>query len=191
MSKRSWLAFLLAMVMCSAVACAQGGVYAEGHRTWVSGKTVGGDSASGPSGKATALGGTFGAFYDFLQIGPVALGADVRYSFAHDGSPSIYGNELNYGAANLRFSGKIPAWRVRPYVQAGVLRGSTNYAQYTSIRGGFGYDYQVGTDVGIAPHLDARVEYSGGQVGDLSSSIGTTSVNFHQIAGGFVIWFGR
>ena len=192
MLKGSWLALALAVAIYPAAAAhAQGGFYGEGNATWISGNTVGGDSPAGPSGKATGIGGTFGTYYDFLHLGPLGLGGDLRFSFAHDGAISLYGNELNYGDAGLRISGKVPVWPVRPYAEAGVLRASTNYAYHTAMHGGLGYGYQVGADIDVAPHLDLRVEYAGGYAGGMGSNIGTTSLTFNQIQGGFVIWFGR
>ena len=191
MLKRSWLALVLALVMVPVAAHAQVGVYGEGNETWVSGKTVGGDSPSGPSGHANSVGGTFGAFYDFLHVGPLRLGADVRYSFAYDSAPSFYGNALTYGDTGLRLSGKIPVLPVRPYAQAGILRARTNYADYTAMHGGLGYGYQAGADIAMLPHVDARVEYSGGYSGGMGSNIGTTSLTFKQVQGGLVVWFLR
>jgi hypothetical protein len=194
MLKGSWLALALAVAIYpAATAHAQGGFYAEGTYTWISGNTVGGDSASGPTGKATGIGGSFGTFYDFLHLGPLALGADLRYSFSHDGSPSLFGNELNYGDAGVRISGKVPKAPVRPFAQAGVLRSSTNYAYHTAMHGGLGYGYQFGADVDVVPHIDLRVEYAGGYSGGMGTGVGTTttSLTFNQIQAGFVIWYGR
>jgi hypothetical protein len=191
MLKGSWLAAALAVAMVSGAAQAQGGIYGEGNGTWISGATVGGDSPAGPSGKSTGIGGTFGVFYDFRHFGPVALGGDLRYSFSHDGSNSLYGNELNYGNLGLRVSTKLPRLPLRPYAQAGVLRASTNYADYVAMHGGLGYGYQAGVDVSVVPHIDARVEYAGGYVGGLGSRLGTSSLTFNAVSGGIVIWFGR
>jgi len=170
-----------------------GGFYAEGGKTWLSGSTLGGDATTGPSGKANSLGGTFGGFYDVTHLGPIGVGGDVRYSFSHDGSGARYGNELNYGALNARFSGvffqKFP---IHPYVQGGVIEASTNYAYYTAMHGGLGYDYGVGADVDFAPHFAVRVEYSGGGVNSLKSTQnGNASLTFNQVQGGIVLWFGR
>ena len=78
MLKGSWLALALVVAMYPAAkAHAQGGAYGEGSYTWISGKTVGGTSPAGPSGNATGIGGSFGTYYDFLQLGPIALGADL------------------------------------------------------------------------------------------------------------------
>ena len=191
MLKSSWLAVVLALAMVPVAAHAQLGVYGEGGETWVSGKALGGDSPSGPSGHANSLGGTFGAFYDFLRVGPLRLGGDLRYSFAYDGAPALYGDALTYGDAGLRLSGKIPAVPVRPYAQAGILRARTNYAAYSAMHGGLGYGYQAGADVDMLPHLDARVEYSGGYSGGMGSNTGTTSLTFKQVQGGLVFWFLR
>ena len=191
MWKRSWLALALALVMYPVAGHAQLGVYGEGNETWVSGKALGGDSPSGPSGHANAIGGTFGAFYDFLHLGPLALGADGRYSFAYDGAPALYGNALTYWSAGPRISAKIPALPLRPYAQAGILRARTNYAAYSEMHGGLGYSYQVGVDVDMLPHLGARVEYSGGYSGGMGSNTGITSLTFNQVQGGLVFWFLR
>lgn len=193
MRKSSWLVAALAVVMVPVAARAQGGgVYVEGHRTWISGSTLGGDSLSGPSGNATGIGATFGTFYDFYHLGPINLGGDARFSFSRQLGESRYGNGLNYGGANVRLSGVLPKFPVRPYVQGGVIEVGTNYAYHSSMRGGLGAGYGVGADVDFAPHVAVRVEYSGGHMGDLKAATGgTASLNFNQIQGGLVIWFGR
>jgi len=191
MSIGKWLALALVVATASGAHAQQnGGFYGMGHYDWISGKTVQGYNVNGGNGTANNIGGTFGVFYDFLKLGPINLGGDIRYSFSHSGTPSAYGNALTYGDLGVRVSGHIPAIRLRPYVQAGVLEGSTNYAEYNSMHGGFGYGYQVGGDIPVFPHFDARIEYAGGNVGNLRSNIGTTNINFNQISGGFVIWFG-
>ncbi|MEO6924674.1 MAG: outer membrane beta-barrel protein [Acidobacteriaceae bacterium] len=192
MQKCGWLVAAVAAMLLPVVAQAQGGVYAEGQRTSITGKTVGGNSQAGPSGSSTGIGATFGGFYDFYHLGPIGVGADARFAFSHDGSDSLYGNELNYGGANVRFSGVLPRFPVRPYVQAGVIQASTNYAFHNAMRGGLGYGYQAGADVDFAPHVAVRVEYAGGHLNSLRSRSATgDSLSFTSIQAGLVMWFGR
>ncbi len=41
----------------------------------------------------------------------------------------------------------------------------TNYGRYASRSTSFAYQIQVGLDYAVAPHIDVRVEYGGGQIG--------------------------
>jgi hypothetical protein len=83
------------------------------------------------------LGGTGGVYYDFKTLGPVRLGVDVRgsitdskqgaYTFSRGGGTRIYST-----LGGIRASFHTPIKVVKPYVQASVGLGRSDYGLYTA-----------------------------------------------------------
>ncbi len=113
----------------------------------------------------SAYGGTFGMYDTLARLGPLHFGADARYVIESSGGSTRYGNQIRAGLGGARlalFSHAVP---FSPYIQAEIGGVGTNYGRYASRSTSFAYQIQVGLDYSVAPHLDARVEYGGGQIG--------------------------
>ena len=120
------------------------------------------------NGTISPVGGTAGVFYDFRQIGPVRLGADVRVSstlgnknaatYFNTAKPRIFS-----ALGGIRASFRTPFPRLRPYVQGsvGLARSNLNLPEDSSGRvqyhAGVQYRGFAGADLAILPVMDFRV----------------------------------
>ena len=158
---------------------------------------------TGPNARANTanpLGGTGGIYYDFLQLGPVKLGADVRGSIlttkrganvSFDGSGARICSVL--GGVRARFH--TPIAPLKPYIQVSAGLGRSDYGLSNSTSTGqdiiynnFEYQGLAGLDLKLLPVLDWRVVEFG--YGGLDP-FGTYSHNYpiKQVSSGFVIHF--
>jgi hypothetical protein len=124
------------------------------------------------------LGGTGGVYYDFLKLGPVRLGADLRGTLTSvkRGAYSDYnggGARLYSGLAGVRAVFHTPILALRPYIQGSAGIARTNYGLLyneqgiTSTGGITGNsiilhnNFQVqgfaGVDLRVLPFMDFRV----------------------------------
>jgi hypothetical protein len=143
------------------------------------------------------LGGTGGVYYDFLKLGPVKLGGDVRGSIlttkrgafvtANAGGTRIYSV-----LGGVRAAIHTPIAPLKPYVQfsAGLGRSDYGLSRTTStgqiiIYNNFQYEGLAGLDVKLLPILDWRVAELG--YGGLNS-FGSLGHNYpiKQVSMGFV-----
>jgi opacity protein-like surface antigen len=183
---------VLALSICAASARAQFAVYGMGSAGKLSGfnsiyATTGPVPTLNTAGNFWAYGGTLGIYDDFLKMGPLKLGSDVRGFIQHSSnSNNTYGNQLRGGLVGLRLRLKAPLIPFRPYVQAEIGGASTNYGQNSSRTGNFAYQVQIGADFTIVPHLDVRAEYG---VGQLVSVFGSGGNTMQQLGGGAVVRF--
>jgi Outer membrane protein beta-barrel domain len=194
---RSLAIFVLAL--CAASARAQFAVYGMGSAGRLSGFSSTASSpgtvptASFDGGNFWAYGGTAGIYDDFLKLGPIKLGGDARgfvqsssSNFATSGTNT---NQLRGGLFGLRLAGSAPLVPVKPYIQAEIGAGNTNFGGSTTSTTGLIYQVQVGADFTIFPHLDIRAEYGAGQFVDVSG-FGTNDTRTLQQAGlGVVLRF--
>jgi hypothetical protein len=104
-----------------------------------------------------AVGGGLGIYDDFAHFGPVHLGADLRGSFLNS-----KGHQLNSGLAGLRFVFKPPVAPFRPYLQASVGGGTTNFGSGNNMTTGLQYQVFGGLDFTFFPRLDWRIIEVGG-----------------------------
>lgn len=116
------------------------------------------------NGGFSAFGGTFGLYDDFLRLGPLKLGGDVRYFQQTSSNSGPYGNKLRGATAGARLALKLPLFPLKPYVQAEIGDIATNYGTQPNMPNSFTYQIQGGLDYTILPHLDLRAEYGGGQI---------------------------
>jgi hypothetical protein len=133
------------------------------------------------------LGGTGGVYYDFLKLGPVKLGADLRgsivttkrgaYTNANGG-----GARINSGLIGIRAVFHAPLFHsvLRPYVQGSVGIGSSNYGLLygnngVQLQSNFEYMGFAGVDIPLAPFMDFRLVELG--IGGLNP-FGTNSHNY-------------
>lgn len=175
----------LLLSLSAAVAHAQFGVYGMFSAGKLSGFNTATSGTTNTAGSFWAQGGTIGLYDDFLKLGPLKLGGDVR-GFVQSSSHAPYNNQLRGGLAGLRLALHLPAVPVKPYLQAEVGGASTNFGLNNSRTGYFVYQVQAGVDYTVFPHLDLRGEYGGGQV---HSVLGSTSLPMHQLGIGAAVRF--
>lgn len=176
---------ILAFLLVGYGAHAQVGVYAmasaghlSGYRQYVSYPTT-------PDNSFWAGGGTFGVYDDFLRLGPLKLGGDVR-GFVQNSSHSPYKNQLRGGLVGLRLALHAPVIPFKPYIQAEIGGAGSNFGYSSSRSTYFAYQVQVGADFTIFPHVDLRGEYGGGQ---MHSVFGSRDLPMQQLGGGVVVRF--
>jgi hypothetical protein len=143
------------------------------------------------------LGGTGGVYYDFLKLGPVKLGADLRGSIlttrrgayvANDGP----GTHLYSSLGGIRAVFHTRLAPLKPYIQVSAGLGRSDYGLFSSggsgpntIHNNFEYEGLAGLDVKLLPIMDWRVAELG--YGGLTA-FGTLSHNYpiKQVSMGFV-----
>jgi Outer membrane protein beta-barrel domain len=147
-------------LVATASAGAQIGIYGMGSGGYLTGPGVGANSSG--SGSLLAWGGTFGVYGAGYGLGPIHLGGDLRGFVQNSGDNP--GNKLLGVLAGPRLSFGLPPIPLRPYIQAEVGLGSTNYGVSADRSNHFAYQIQGGLDIAIIPHLDIRTEYGAGQI---------------------------
>jgi hypothetical protein len=147
------------------------------------------------------LGGTGGVYYDFLKLGPMKLGADLRGSILST-KRGAYINFNGPGAriysvlGGVRGSFQTPVKSLKPYLQISAGLGRSDYGLYSGrpassqplpniIYSNFQYEGLAGLDIKLLPILDWRVAEFG--YGGLDP-FGTNSHNYpiKQVSMGFV-----
>jgi hypothetical protein len=148
------------------------------------------------------LGGTGGVYYDFMKLGPVKLGADLRGSILTT-KRGAYINFNGPGAriysvlGGVRGSFQTPIKSLKPYLQISAGLGRSDYGLYSGrpvstqplpnvIYNNFQYEGFAGLDIKLLPILDWRVAEFG--YGGLDP-FGTNSHNYpiKQVSMGFVL----
>ena len=143
------------------------------------------------------LGGTGGVYYDFLKLGPIKLGADLRGSIlttrrGADVSANGGGARIYSTLGGIRGVFHTPLAPLKPYIQlsAGLGRSDYGLSQTTAngqviIYNNFQYEGLAGLDVKLLPIMDWRVAEFG--YGGLDP-FGTYSHNYpiKQVSMGFV-----
>jgi hypothetical protein len=140
------------------------------------------------------LGGTGGVYYDFLKLGPVRLGADLRgsilttkrgaYVADNGGGTRIYST-----LGGVRGVFHTPVASLKPYVQLSAGLGRSDYGLFTNgavvLHNNFQYEGLAGLDIKLLPIMDWRVAEFG--YGGLDP-LGANSHNYpiKQVSMGFV-----
>jgi hypothetical protein len=156
------------------------------------------DLANTRANTVDPLGGTGGVYYDFLKLGPVKLGADLRGSILM----TKRGAYVNFNGGGARIYSALggvravfhtPLAPLRPYIQGSVGLGRSDYGLFTSgstngqvvIHNNFEYEGLAGLDIKLLPIMDWRVAELG--YGGLNP-FGTYSHNYpiKQVSMGFV-----
>jgi hypothetical protein len=159
------------------------------------------DSSFQRANTVDPLGGTGGVYYDFLKLGPVKLGADLRGSILTT-KRGAYVNFDGPGAhiysalGGIRGSFHTPVKVLKPYIQVSAGLGRSDYGLYVSrpasnqplpnlIFSNFEYEGLAGLDIKLLPIVDWRVAEFG--YGGLDP-FGTFSHNYpiKQVSMGFV-----
>jgi hypothetical protein len=127
------------------------------------------------------LGGTGGVSYDFMNLGPIRLGADVRGSIlsTHRGGEAAFdgtGARIESGLGGVKASFHTPYKFLTPYVQASAGIGRSDYGLTGfPLHSNFEYHLFAGLDVHAFPIMDFRVAELG--YGGLDAS-GNDSHNY-------------
>jgi hypothetical protein len=143
------------------------------------------------------IGGTGGVYYDFMKLGPVKLGADLRgtilttkrgaYVNFNSGGARIYS-----ALGGVRAVFKTPFVPLKPYIQGSAGLGRSDYGLSNTTSTGqvilynnFEYEGLAGLDIKLLPIMDWRVAEFG--YGGLNP-FGTNSHNYpiKQVSMGFV-----
>jgi hypothetical protein len=154
-------------------------------------------SSSARTDTVDPIGGTGGIYYDFLKLGPVKLGADLRgtvlttkrgaYVNFNGGGARIYS-----ALGGIRAVFHTPIAPLKPYIQASAGLGRSDYGLSNTVPGGqivlynnFQYEGLAGLDIKVLPIMDYRVAEFG--YGGLNP-FGTYSHNYpiKQVSMGFV-----
>ncbi len=152
------------------------------------------------SNSVDPLGGTGGVYYDFMKLGPMRLGADLRGSIL----TTKRGGYVNFNGPGARIYSVLggvrgvfqPTKSLKPYLQVSVGLGRSDYGLYVGrpisnqplpnqIFNNFQYEGLAGLDIKLLPIMDWRVAEFG--YGGLDP-FGTYSHNYpiKQVSMGFV-----
>jgi hypothetical protein len=134
-------------------------------------------------------GGGGGLYYDFIHLGPVRLGADLRGNF-------LTGNQQKFKSVlgGLRLSVKPPILPIRPYIQGLVGVGGASHSGLgntgTIYSNKFEYQVVGGLDYTLFPHIDWRAAEIGyGRISGISSNPSAPAVNTFTLGTGIVVRF--
>jgi hypothetical protein len=129
-----------------------------------------------------------GIYYDFLPLGPIAFGLDLRGSYE-------FANQLVFrsGLGGVRLVVRPPLLPIRPYVEgsagvAGMRATSSNSGLPMNFSNKFAYEVLAGLDLTILPHIDLRLPEVGyGHVNAVTGGSGTMPSSLFEISTGVVI----
>lgn len=148
-----------------------------------SGLGVGAGTPATQSGGLTAYGGTFGVYDNLLKAGPIHVGADARLLIGNSGNSTQYGNKVAGFLTGGRVEINTVALPIRPYGQAEFGVVATNNGTLSSKTSSFAYQFQLGADYTLVPHIGLRAEYGVGQV----ETGGSTHHTLQTLGAGIVV----
>jgi hypothetical protein len=157
-------------------------------------------TTTGPNARlntADPLGGTGGIYYDFMKLGPVKLGADLRGSIlttkrGANVSFNDTGTRIYSALGGVRGTFQTKYAPLKPYIQLSAGLGRSDYGLSNTTSTGhvilynnFEYEGLAGLDIKLLPIMDWRVAEFG--YGGLNP-FGTYSHNYpiKQVSMGFV-----
>jgi hypothetical protein len=112
------------------------------------------------------IGGGVGIYYDFLKLGPVKLGADLRGTITNgnQGAETHFrgqGTRIGSALGGIRVSFHTPIPIIKPYVQGSVGLGRSDYGLSSTppvvVHNNLQYEGFAGVDLKILPIMDFRV----------------------------------
>ena len=163
-SRRAGLLIFSLLCALSFRAQAQTGIYGMFSFSHISGEGVGYGVASPQHGSISPVGGTFGAYHDFIHAGPVHLGGDARFLIENSGGDKPYGSKASGGLLGLRLDTAGIPFPLQPYAQVEVGAIGANNGNSLTRSTGFAYQVQGGVGYTLLPRLDLRLEYGAGQI---------------------------
>ncbi len=180
---RRGMGLLGLVVLAGGVAKGQLGVY---------GKVDFNHYSPGGSGSTAEwfYGGGVGVYDDFIRLGPLHAGVDVRGSFGSGGQQN-YRNFLG----GVRAAVKVPVLPLRPYAEGLVGGGGTEYTGATAagITGRsyltkFTYEILGGLDYTLIPHVDFRaIEIGVGRQTGVNSGASNPGTTIVAVSTGLVV----
>ena len=161
--------------LTAASARAQLGIYGEFNAT------------HDPSIPTWYKGFTGGAYANFLKVGPVHLGLDLRGSF-QAGDQYGYRNFL----VGPRLEVKPPLLPIKPYIQASVGVGGNEYNGTSRLQTHYSdklqYGFIGGLDYFLIPHVDLRVAEVGYlRMSAITSGTPAPAINLVTVGAGIVL----
>jgi hypothetical protein len=201
---RKAVLFVAAVAITTTVSAhAQLGVYGEftvNRLSNIASSPLPAPTTTGPNARlntADPLGGTGGIYYDFLKLGPVKLGADLRGSILStkrgaNVSFNDSGTRIYSALGGVRASFRTKYAPLKPYIQLSAGLGRSDYGLSNTTSAGqvilynnFEYEGLAGLDIKLLPIMDWRVAEFG--YGGLNP-FGTYSHNYpiKQVSMGFV-----
>ena len=181
------IAIVLSVVLTSAAAQAQAGVYVTFNaQQFTQDGIYANPGIHGNVDRPWLFGPGYGVYanvtrvpyFGKLKTGPVAVGIDARGDTLR---LSEYGSQLNRqdGIFSLRFAPKKPLMGTTPYVQGGFGIGHTRIPFAAHYSNNFIYQFSIGADRKIHKHIDWRiVEASGGFLGNYKVGTAANGSNY-------------
>ncbi len=124
--------------------------------------TAGGEKTD-VSNEPWTIGGTFGIYYGFTRLGPIAISADGRGDLSRNMISALFGPRIALA---------LPYFPIKPYFE--VLGGVSTYSITDEGPRSFTdgtYRWVGGVDTSIFPHTDWRLDYSYGGGGITQNNI--------------------
>jgi len=164
-----------ASLLIAGAAHAQAGLYATVTAQRISNIPYSTGTTTATGGEVNPLGGTFGAYYDFKNLGPVRLGVDGRGVITRTPRGVLptangSGTHLFSVLGGVRASFHTPIHLLRPYVEGAAGYARTDYGEppdspqpgvitgvSTPLYKAFEYHGYAGLDLAVAPLLDVRL----------------------------------
>jgi hypothetical protein len=167
--------FFALLVVAAGSAKAQIGLYGEFNAT------------HDPSISTWYRGFTGGVYDNFIHVGPVRVGLDLRGAYA-TGSQYAYRNFL----IGPRVEVKPPLLPIKPYLQASIGAGGNEYNGTSRLQTHYNdklqYGFIGGIDYVLIPHVDLRaveVEYL--RMSAVTSGPPSPSINIVTVGAGLVL----
>jgi hypothetical protein len=176
---RKAVLLVAAALVTTTIAHAQFGVYGTVTVNRLTGIQGSPNATGAVNNSVDPIGGTAGVYYDFMKLGPVRLGADLRGTITNSKQGAYTtsrgaGTRIYSGLGGLRAVFHTPFAPVKPYIQASAGIGRSDYglltpnttvtvggssAQITgeAIHNNFQYEGFAGVDVRVLPVMDFRV----------------------------------
>jgi hypothetical protein len=163
---RKAVLLVAAAIATTAIAHAQLGVYGTVTVNRLSG-IQGSPNATGlVNNSVDPVGGSAGVYYDFMKLGPVRLGADLRGTIT-DSKQGAYtnsrgaGTRIYSGLGGIRAVFHTPFAPIKPYIQASAGIGRSDYGLFTNgvvaVHNNLQYEGFAGVDLKLLPVMDFRV----------------------------------
>jgi hypothetical protein len=201
--RKAVLVLAAVTAVATASAHAQLGVYGEftvDRLSNIASSPLPAPTTTGPNARANTadpIGGTGGIYYDFMKLGPVKLGADLRGTIlttkrGANVSFNDSGTRIYSALGGVRAAFHTPFVPLKPYIQVSAGLGRTDYGLSNTTSTGqvilynnFEYEGLAGLDIKLLPIMDWRVAEFG--YGGLNP-FGTYSHNYpiKQVSMGFV-----
>jgi hypothetical protein len=181
--KLHWLTVILFVAACGVAMDAQVAIYGRFDATHIS------SSETEYEPTAWYVGPGAGIYYDFIHLGPLSAGLDLRGDL-------LFASQQKYRSALIgaRVAIKAPVLPIKPYVQvsagSGGAKSTAPSLLATHYNNKFQYQIAGGVDFTILPHIDFRVaELAYGRMAGISSGLPVPASNLFVASTGLVFRF--